>query len=92
MSKRALLVNANGLSLTPIVEINRKDGSSGNKAMGSIHQHKCRHAYVLSFTPVVEKNSKGGSTSKKAVDFLNQQKCRLSPNVRIVTSESTNLL
>ena len=73
-------------------KISRKDGSSSNIAIGSIHQHKCRHAYVLSLTPVVEENTKGGSTSKKAVDFLNQQKCRLSPNVIVVASESTNLL
>ena len=76
------------LSLNPIVEINRKDGSSRNKATGSLHQSKCRNAYVLSFTPVVEKNS----TSKKAVDFLYQQKCRLSQNLIVVASESTNLL
>ena len=57
MSKRALKVNAYVLSLTHVVQINRKDGSSSFEAIGSLHKDKCRHVSVLSFSPVVEKNS-----------------------------------
>ena len=55
MSKRALEINAYVLSLTPVVENNSKERSSSKKAIGFLHQQKCRHAFGLGLTPVVEK-------------------------------------
>ena len=79
MSKRALQINAHVLSLTPVIEKNSREGSISKKAIGFLHQQKCRDAYVLSLIPVVERNSKTESSSKKAIGL-------------VVASESINLL
>ena len=53
MSKRALQINAFVLSLTPVVEKNRNEGSSSKKEIGFLHQQKLdqiwqfQHQYKL---------------------------------------------
>ena len=69
MSKRVLQINAYVLTLIPVGEINRKEGSSSMKAIGFLHQHKCRHAYVLSLTPLDETNIKRAAAVRKQWAF-----------------------
>ena len=54
-AKRVFQINAFVLSLTPVVEKIAERAAVAKKAIGFLHQQKCRHACVLSLTPIVEK-------------------------------------
>ena len=67
---RALRINAYVLSLIALVEKNCKQDSSSKKAIGFLHQKKCRHAYVLSLTTVVKKAQRAAAAKNNMVSPL----------------------